>query len=40
MMTLLSLVIAVVVKNLMVPKRTQKASRLKNGSMGMPPLPS
>ncbi len=28
-----------VVKNLIVPKRKQKASRLRSGEMGMPPLP-
>ena len=28
-----------VVKNLMVPNLTEKASRLSSGEMGMPPLP-
>ena len=31
--------IALLVKKRIVPKRTEKASRLKNELMGMPPLP-
>ncbi len=39
MMMRLSLLMADVVKNLMVPNLAEKASRLRNGEMGMPPLP-
>ena len=39
MMMRLWLSIAVSVKKRMVPKRTEKASRLRNEPMGMPPLP-
>ena len=39
MMMRLSLLMAEVVKNLMVPNLAENASRLRNGEMGMPPLP-